>query len=212
MTSWSSSSTAAWGIRLLPRVCVPVSKAEPAWSFWSSFGDHTASLLCTLLVRTVINLTILKGRGHICPWKGEISKNWYLKTTTPSNSWNTSRNGRGQYLTTGSQREYKLKQMYLFFSVCVQKDVAEVKVVSPYSHIQMHKINSLKFYYTVNDQSIQDGRSLALCTSPVWPVATSPVPYVHDWLSYILAPGPSWWVFLSKGLWGACPSAGFPGN
>lgn len=52
----------------------------------------------------------------------------------------------------------------------------------------------------------QDGCSLPLCTSPTWPVPSSPVSCVCDWPSCVLAPGPSWWVFLSKEQWGACPS------
>lgn len=33
-----------------------------------------------------------------------------------------------------------------------------------------------------------------------------------DWSSHILAQGPGQWLFLSKGRWEECPSAGFPGN
>ena len=37
----------------------------------------------------------------------------------------------------------------------------------------------------------------------------SPPHYSHDtqdWPSYVPAPGPSYWLFLTKGRWGACPS------
>ena len=61
-------------------------------------------------------------------------------------------------------------------------------------------------------QVTQGGCSLALCTSPAWPVPASPTPYSHDWRPYIFAPGPSWWLFLSKGQWRVCPSASFPSN
>ena len=56
-------------------------------------------------------------------------------------------------------------------------------------------------------QATQDGCSLALCISPAQPMPASPIPYSHDWPSYILAPGSSYWLFLSKGQRGACPSA-----
>ena len=63
---------------------------------------------------------------------------------------------------------------------------------------------------------IQSGHSkvaaLCLCPSPARPVPASPTRNEYDWPSYILAPGPRRWVVLSKGWWGPCPSAGFPGN
>ena len=35
---------------------------------------------------------------------------------------------------------------------------------------------------------------------------------LQDPFSNILAPGPSWWLFLSKAQWVECTSANFPGN
>ena len=55
-------------------------------------------------------------------------------------------------------------------------------------------------------QATQGGCSLGLCTSPAWPAPASPTRCSPDWPPfYILASGPSWWLFLSRGQWGACP-------
>ena len=63
----------------------------------------------------------------------------------------------------------------------------------------------------VYGQATQDGCSLALCPSPTWPMPASPTPtHIIDLPTYLP------WALasdsLSKGRWGACPYAGFPGN
>lgn len=49
--------------------------------------------------------------------------------------------------------------------------------------------SSLPWVSWLYGQGTQGGCSLAVCTSPAWPVSASPVPCSHDWPFYILAPG-----------------------
>ena len=57
----------------------------------------------------------------------------------------------------------------------------------------------------VYGQATQDVCILALCTSLAWSVC-----FIHTHMTDLSVY--SWWLFLSKGWWGACPSAGFPGS
>ena len=59
-------------------------------------------------------------------------------------------------------------------------------------------------------QATQNDCSLALYTSPAWPVLDSPEPYSPELL--YRAPVTRWWWFLSKGQWRQCPTTVFPGN
>ena len=48
-------------------------------------------------------------------------------------------------------------------------------------------------------QATQDDCSAVLSTSPGRGVPASPIPWAQDWPSSVVAPGPSWWLFLSRG-------------
>ena len=61
-------------------------------------------------------------------------------------------------------------------------------------------------------QATQDDCSPVLSTSPGRGVPASPKPWAQDWPSCVVAPGPSWWLFLWRRQWGACPSASFPSS
>ena len=52
----------------------------------------------------------------------------------------------------------------------------------------------------------------SLWISSIQQVPASPTCCLHDWPPYVLAPGPSWWLFLWRRQWGACPSASFPSS
>ena len=64
-------------------------------------------------------------------------------------------------------------------------------------------------FKTVNQrvygQATQDGYSLVLCPFLVLPVPASSTTYSQNWPSHALIPGPSWWLFSSKGQWGCAP-------
>lgn len=143
MTLWGFSSMAAWGVRLLTRASVSVNKAESAWPFVTQFwkSHNITSLYSFGQSSRKPTHTQRKGhRPHVL--RGEVSKNLgpSSKTATPSNPWNTSRNGRDQYLTTGYHRECKLKQMLSFFlGVCMEGYIWSKSCISlftGYSEIQ----------------------------------------------------------------------------
>lgn len=50
----------------------------------------------------------------------------------------------------------------------------------------------------VYDQATQDGWPPALCTSPIWLVPPSLIPYLHDWPSYIFSPAPAGDVLIFR--------------
>ena len=70
---------------------------------------------------------------------------------------------------------------------------AELKLTSPGldSIYCTHAQPDRSLETIVYDQATQDGCPPALCTSPVWLVAPSLIPYLHDWPSYIFAPAPA---------------------
>lgn len=143
MTSWGFSSMAAWGVRLLTRASVSVNKAESAWPFVTQFWkSHNITSLYSF-GQSSHKPTHTQRKGHRPRvLKGEVSKNLgpSSKTATPSNPWNTSRNGRDQYLTTGYHRECKLKQMLSFFlGVCMEGCIWSKSCISlftVYSEVQ----------------------------------------------------------------------------